>query len=191
MQKLMTVSCMICIYAVIKSRNLSLGEHKACIEETQYQLHILIRKSHGKSSLTRLWCRQEDTVKTKLGQICCDGVNWIELADVARRIITFSSVTKVCRIIRFSFLIRSQPVQQFINLLFCFGWPACSVSKVDDLSSIPGKSIFCQTLIPIGCSMNKTTQSSHVWNEQRFTSTSLHDVFRHGKLHCFVTLLVR
>jgi hypothetical protein len=63
----------------IKSRRIRWVGHVAHIGEERKLYRILVGSPKGKRPLRR--CRSEDGIKMDLGEICWEGVEWIQLAQ--------------------------------------------------------------------------------------------------------------
>jgi hypothetical protein len=68
------------IIRMIKSRIMRWAGHVARMGETRNAYRILVGKPEGKRPLGRPRRRWLDNIKMDLGEIGCDGRDWIELA---------------------------------------------------------------------------------------------------------------
>jgi hypothetical protein len=66
---------------MIKSRRMRWAGHVARMGETRNAYRILVGKPEGKRPLGRPRRRWVDNIKMNLGEIGCDGRDWIELAQ--------------------------------------------------------------------------------------------------------------
>jgi len=65
----------------IKSRRMRWAGHVARMGEKRGVYRVLVRKPEGKGPLGRPSHRWEDDIKMYLQEVCCGGMDWIELAQ--------------------------------------------------------------------------------------------------------------
>jgi len=77
-----------CIVGVIKSRRMRWAEHVARVGERRGVYRVLVGKLEGKRPLGRPRRRWEDDIKMDLQEVECECMDWTELADRWRALVT-------------------------------------------------------------------------------------------------------
>jgi hypothetical protein len=74
-----------CIIRVIKSRRMRWAGHVARVGERRVVYSVLVWKPEGKCPLGRPRRRCKDDIKMDLQEVGCEGMDWIEWAQVRDR----------------------------------------------------------------------------------------------------------
>jgi hypothetical protein len=73
------------IVRVINSRGMKWTEYVARMWEKRGVYRVLVEKPEGRRPLARPWLRWNDNIKIDLQEVGCEGMDWIDVAEVRDR----------------------------------------------------------------------------------------------------------